>query len=73
MVKAKTVIPEREMLHCKGGNPAFLKYGIAEIGTEGQVLDSVGAMTKKAFYIANFKSKSPEQVPKHDIPGQSGS
>jgi hypothetical protein len=50
------------------GDPPFLKHGIAQVGTEGQVLDLCGAMAKKSLYITDFEQKPPNYATNHGVP-----
>jgi hypothetical protein len=68
MVKAQAIIPEREVFYRERGDPPFLKHGIAQVGTEGQVLDLCGAMAKNPRNVTDLKQKSPNYATNHGVP-----
>jgi hypothetical protein len=55
MVKAQAIILERKVFYRERGDPPFLEHGIAQIGTEGKVLDLCGAMAKNPRNVADFE------------------
>jgi hypothetical protein len=43
------------MFERERGDPSFLKHGVAQVGTEGQVMNPFGTMAKNTRNVADFK------------------
>jgi len=68
MVKAQAIIPERKVFYRERGDPPILEHGIAQVGTEGQVLNLFGSVAKNPCNVAGLKQKPPNYATNHELP-----